>query len=355
VARLFGFWSLAATRERAPGVPALAKKKASTKRSGGARTTKKKMRSSKRVTKRSAAKGTGAKSSSKKKSSSKRSSSKKKTTRKPASKKTSTKKKSTGAASRSSRKKFGSRKTTKKAGAKKKAPAKKKSSAKKPSAKQPSSKKKAAPKKTSANKTSSKKSASKKTSSKKGNSKAPTGAQKNGEPPRIVREIGSLTDARAAASRLAAAAGLPTLKLRSLPGEEAYKEEPRLKKSPLTKRELDKFRKILLLKRAQVAGDVTDMELEALGGGKDTLSSLPQHMADQGSDAYDQSLSLGLAASQRELLREIDEALERIENRTYGICEALGTAINKDRLEATPWSRYSVEGARRVDRGHGRS
>jgi len=343
VARLFGFWSLAATRERAPGVPALAKKKASTKRSGGARTTKKKMRSSKRVTKRSAAKGTGAKSSSKKKSSSKRSSSKKKTTRKPASKKTSTKKKS------------GSKKTTKKAGAKKKAPAKKKSSAKKPSAKQPSSKKKPASKKTSANKTSSKKSASKKTSSKKGNSKAPTGAQKNGESPRIVREIGSLTDARAAASRLAAAAGLPTLKLRSLPGEEAYKEEPRLKKSPLTKRELDKFRKILLLKRAQVAGDVTDMELEALGGGKDTLSSLPQHMADQGSDAYDQSLSLGLAASQRELLREIDEALERIENRTYGICEALGTAINKDRLEATPWSRYSVEGARRVDRGHGRS
>lgn len=132
-------------------------------------------------------------------------------------------------------------------------------------------------------------------------------------------------------------------------------ESPRLTKSPLGKRDLDRFRKILLLKRAQVAGDVTDMELEALGGGKDTLSSLPQHMADQGSDAYDQSLSLGLAASQRELLREIDAALDRIENKTYGICEALGTAINKERLEATPWSRYSVEGARMMDRGRGRS
>lgn len=268
-------------------------------------------------------------------------------------------------------KKKSARKTAKKAtskASKKKAPAnkassRKKTSAKKPSAKRSGSKKpaaKGAPKQTGQErpdgaKPSSKRPSSKRASMEKGKEKgkkpdAP--ARSNGQ---RAREIPSLTDARAAASRLAAAAGLPALRSRSQAGDELADDTPRLTKSPLSKRELEKFRKILLLKRAEVAGDVTDMELEALGYGRDALSSLPQHLADQGSDAYDQSLSLGLAASQRELLREIDAALARIDEGAFGICEALGKAINKDRLEATPWSRYSVEGARRMDRGRGRS
>jgi RNA polymerase-binding transcription factor DksA len=162
----------------------------------------------------------------------------------------------------------------------------------------------------------------------------------------------TLTDARAAASRLAAAAGLPSLKHRTPEAMAEMVAEKRLTKSPLNKRELDKFREILNLKRSEVAGDVFDMESEALGHGKGELSSLPQHMADQGSDEYDQSLSLGLAQSQRVLLKEIDAALARIEAKTYGVCEALGVPIPKERLNATPWARYSVEGARMVDRGH---
>ena len=116
----------------------------------------------------------------------------------------------------------------------------------------------------------------------------------------------------------------------------------------MSKAQLEQFRKILLEKRAQVLGDVTEMENEALGGRSGALSSFPQHLADQGSDEYDQSLALGLAASQRKLLAEIDLALERIDNGTYGICELLGVPISRKRLEATPWARLSLDGANRM-------
>lgn len=91
------------------------------------------------------------------------------------------------------------------------------------------------------------------------------------------------------------------------------------------------------------------MEKEALGNQSGSLSSFPQHQADQGSDEYDQSLTLEIAARQRALLLEIDDALERIENGTYGVCEALGVSISRQRLEATPWARNSLEGAQQKD------
>ncbi|MFG0256381.1 MAG: TraR/DksA family transcriptional regulator [Phycisphaerales bacterium JB043] len=161
----------------------------------------------------------------------------------------------------------------------------------------------------------------------------------------------TLTDARAAAAKLAAMAGLPTLKKRTMHNETHEETRPKLTKTPFNKRQLDKFRGVLLVKRAQVLGDVTDMEDEALGRGDSELSSLPQHLADQGSDEYDQSLALGLAASQRALLLEIDDAIGRIDNKTYGICELTGVPIKQERLDETPWARYSVEGARMADSG----
>ena len=108
---------------------------------------------------------------------------------------------------------------------------------------------------------------------------------------------------------------------------------------------------MLTTKRAELVGDVTSMEGSALRGGESgSLSHLPQHMADQGSDAYDQSLALDLAASQRGLLQEIDDALERIDEKRYGICERLGKPINKERLKNTPWARFSIEAARELER-----
>lgn len=122
------------------------------------------------------------------------------------------------------------------------------------------------------------------------------------------------------------------------------------RKSPFDKRELAKFKAILLRKRAELVGDVATMETEALKGNSGSLSHLPQHMAEQGSDVYGQSLSLDLAAADRRLIKEIDDALVRIEKGTYGVCELTGKPIRAERLEELPWARYSIEAAREIER-----
>jgi RNA polymerase-binding protein DksA len=81
------------------------------------------------------------------------------------------------------------------------------------------------------------------------------------------------------------------------------------------------------------------------------LSSMPIHMADIGSDIYEQEFALGLMDSERKLIREIDDALQRIEQHTYGICEGTGKPISKARLEAQPWARYCIEYARLLEKG----
>ncbi|MBX3383890.1 MAG: TraR/DksA family transcriptional regulator [Phycisphaeraceae bacterium] len=121
-------------------------------------------------------------------------------------------------------------------------------------------------------------------------------------------------------------------------------------KCPFNKRELEKFRQLLLRKRAELVGDVSMMENEALRGQSGSLSNTPSHMAEQGSEAYEQSLSLDLAAADRRLIKEIDDALTRISAGTYGVCESTGQPIKLDRLAELPWARYSIEAAREMER-----
>jgi RNA polymerase-binding protein DksA len=127
-------------------------------------------------------------------------------------------------------------------------------------------------------------------------------------------------------------------------------DDKKHRKSPFDKRQLGQFKAILLRKRAELVGDVSSMETEALMGQSGSLSHLPQHMAEQGSDAYGQSLSLDIAAGNRRLIKEIDDALQRIENGTYGVCELTGKPIKAERLEELPWARYSIEAARELER-----
>ncbi len=73
------------------------------------------------------------------------------------------------------------------------------------------------------------------------------------------------------------------------------------------------------------------------------LSSYSQHMADAGTDTFDRDFALSLVSSEQEALHEIEEAIQRILNGTYGICEITGKPIRKERLRAVPFARYSVE------------
>lgn len=118
--------------------------------------------------------------------------------------------------------------------------------------------------------------------------------------------------------------------------------------------ELQEFAKLLLSKRAELAGDVqqlTDQALDAKGQGLPEHSAMPIHMADLGSDNWEKEFTLGLIASEQALVREIDEALERIANKTYGICLATRKRISKARLRAKPWAKYCIEYARAREEG----
>ena len=126
-------------------------------------------------------------------------------------------------------------------------------------------------------------------------------------------------------------------------------------KSPLTARELRSFRQVLLEKRQELMGDLDGIENEALHRGRPNvsgdLSTLPTHPADVGSDNYEQEFSLGLLESERELLAKIEGALERIRDKTYGVCMGTGKSIAKTRLKARPWTRYCIDYAEKLEKG----
>ena len=79
-------------------------------------------------------------------------------------------------------------------------------------------------------------------------------------------------------------------------------------------------------------------------------SAFGMHQADAGSDAYDRDFALNLLSQEQDALYEIDEALKRIELGTYGICEMSGKPINHERLEAIPFTRFTVECQSQIER-----
>jgi DnaK suppressor protein len=73
------------------------------------------------------------------------------------------------------------------------------------------------------------------------------------------------------------------------------------------------------------------------------LSAYKYHMADAASDNCDREFSLTMVSNRQDALYEIDDALKRIENGTYGICEMSGKPISKARLDVIPWARFTAE------------
>ena len=122
-------------------------------------------------------------------------------------------------------------------------------------------------------------------------------------------------------------------------------------KNGLTAAEIQKFRELLLLKRAELLGNVTTMEDETFKKERSELSSMPFHMADAGSDNFEQEFSLDLMDSEKKMLKEITDALGRIGEGTFGVCEGKGESISKARLNAIPWARYCVACAELKEKG----
>jgi len=80
------------------------------------------------------------------------------------------------------------------------------------------------------------------------------------------------------------------------------------------------------------------------------LSGYSQHMADAGTTTFDRDFALSLVSSEQELLYEIEEALKRMRNNAYGICEITAKPISPERLAAVPFTRYSLEGQKELEK-----
>jgi DnaK suppressor protein len=120
----------------------------------------------------------------------------------------------------------------------------------------------------------------------------------------------------------------------------------------MSKAELASYRQTLLALRSRLTGDVSHLADEALrangGEASGSLSNAPLHMADLGTDNFEQEFTLSLLQNQEHALEEITLALDRIERGTYGKCEECQSAIPKARLQALPYTRYCVACARKL-------
>ncbi|MGA2093139.1 MAG: TraR/DksA C4-type zinc finger protein [Sedimentisphaerales bacterium] len=122
-------------------------------------------------------------------------------------------------------------------------------------------------------------------------------------------------------------------------------------KNGLTAAEIGKFREMLIAKRNEILGNVTVMEDETFKKERSELSSMPFHMADAGSDNFEQEFALDLMDSEKKMLVEINDALRRIDDGVFGVCEGNGESIPKARLNAIPWARFCVACAELNEKG----
>jgi RNA polymerase-binding protein DksA len=122
----------------------------------------------------------------------------------------------------------------------------------------------------------------------------------------------------------------------------------------MNKAEMKVYKDMLLGLRARLRGDVTQLAESALKKNRTEangdLSSMPIHMADIGSDNFEQEFTLSLMENEGVTLEQIETSLERIEEGSYGQCEECGVKIPKARLNAIPYATLCVKCAERVEK-----
>jgi RNA polymerase-binding transcription factor DksA len=112
------------------------------------------------------------------------------------------------------------------------------------------------------------------------------------------------------------------------------------------KAEWQKYYKNLLDLRERLLNQMSGLAKESA----EEMASYSLHMADSGTDNFDRDFALSLLSSDQDAIYEIEEALKRIEKGTYGVCELTGKTIPKARLDAIPWTRFTVEAQAQLER-----
>jgi len=116
--------------------------------------------------------------------------------------------------------------------------------------------------------------------------------------------------------------------------------------APKIKAEWAKYYKNLLDLRERLMNQMSGLAKESA----EEMSSYSLHMADSGTDNFDRDFALSLLSSDQDAIYEIEEALKRIEKDTYGVCELTQKPIPKARLDAIPWTRFTVEAQAQLER-----
>lgn len=103
----------------------------------------------------------------------------------------------------------------------------------------------------------------------------------------------------------------------------------------------------LLFLRERVTGEILSINRDSL-----SQNDRDPSLSDQGTDTFDREFALNQLSNEQDVLFEIDEAIRRLENGTYGICEMTEEPINIERLEALPYVRYSIKAQSEIEKGH---
>ncbi len=125
------------------------------------------------------------------------------------------------------------------------------------------------------------------------------------------------------------------------------KKSPVAAKKKMSKKELAAFKTMILKRKEEIIDDIRHISDDTLKKSQKEasgdISGYTYHMADVATDTYDREFSLSLASSDREALYELDDALKKIEDGSFGVCEGCGMPIAKNRLKAVLNARFCLK------------
>jgi RNA polymerase-binding protein DksA len=224
------------------------------------------------------------------------------------------------------------------------------SAAKKPSSSKPSASKASADRAGSKGKTVTKKTTAKKSAARKTPTKS---SAKKSSTKKIVprKSTAAKSPARSAAKPKASGSG----RAKTTAGKSAARRSARSRPRPvkLDAKALDKIRKQLMEERAAYEAQMTEVEAESFQGTQSELTGevgIDEDFADAGSATFDREQALSIQNNIRDLIDQVDRALERINEGTYGLCERCGRPIDAARLKALPRTLLCTDCKRREER-----
>jgi DnaK suppressor protein len=135
--------------------------------------------------------------------------------------------------------------------------------------------------------------------------------------------------------------------LKKKPNKKTNKRPTKKISVKLNKKDLGSFKKLLLKIKDEILDDIKHISDDTLKKSQKEasgdISGYSYHMADVATDSYDREFSLGLASNERKMLYELEDALKKIEESSFGACEECKTPISKSRLKAVPYARLCVK------------